>query len=380
MRRLVPLLALAVLVAAPAHAAAPAPTPTLYTAPPVDARAYLLEDATTGDVLAQRNADESLPMASITKLMTVRIALQRLKLSQIVRTSKAAASVGESTIDLRAGQAMSVHDLLEGALIQSANDAADALADAAAHGGRAEFIQAMNAEAAQLGLTHTHFVRPDGLDAPGHVSSASDLTRLALLDMRDPRIRSIVRLKSAVLADGQEVSTWNDLLSSFPGVFGVKTGHTDNAGWCEVVAARWRGVTLYATILGSPNRTQRDSDLAALLRFGFAHYGIANVVQPGQPYARVRTAFGRAPVDLVAAHGVSRVVRKGRPLTARIVAPSTVALPVQKGQQYGRIEVREGKRLLARVPLVAAATERRPGALGRIQWYTARALSHLSPF
>jgi D-alanyl-D-alanine carboxypeptidase (penicillin-binding protein 5/6) len=368
----------ALLVAAPAGAPAARST---HHAPAVDAPAFLLVDGDSGAVLAAHDADASMPIASITKLMTVRLALQRLRPGQVVRASKAAAAVGESTIDLRPGQAISVHDLLEGALIQSANDAADALADAAATGGkRAEFIAAMNAEAAKLGLRHTHFARPDGLDAPGHVSSAADVTRLARLEMRDPRVRDIVREQSAVIAGGRRLSTWNDLLSSFPGVFGVKTGHTGDAGWCEVVAARWQGVTLYATILGSPSRERRDADLAALLRYGFTFFGHAQLVQPGHVYARAVTGFGRAPIDLVPARGATRVVRADRPLTQLVVAPVSVSLPVRKGQQLGRVEVRSGRRVLARIPLVAARTETRPSRTGRIEWYTARALSHLSPF
>jgi serine-type D-Ala-D-Ala carboxypeptidase (penicillin-binding protein 5/6) len=367
----------ALLVAAPAGAPAAA---SAHRAPAVDARSFLLVDGDSGAVLASDGADEPLPIASITKLMTVRVALQRLRPSQVVRVSKAAAAVGESTIDLRPGQAISVHDLLAGALIQSANDAADALADAAAGGKRPAFIAAMNAEAAKLGLHDTHFARPDGLDAPGHVSSAADVTRLARLEMRDPRVRAIVRERSAVIAGGRRLSTWNDLLSSFPGVFGVKTGHTGDAGWCEVVAARWQGVTLYATILGSPTRERRDADLAALLRYGFTFFGHAQLVQPGHVYARAVTGFGRAPIDLVAAHGANRVVRADRPLTQVVVAPASVSLPVQKGQQLGRIEVRSGRRVLTRIPLVAARSEARPSRVGRIEWYTARALSHLSPF
>jgi len=378
-RSAVIVLVLAALLVA-ASAGAPA-SGAARRAPAVDARAFLLVDGDSGAVLAGHDADASLPIASITKLMTVRVALQRLRPDQVVRASKAAAAVGESTIDLRPGQQITVHDLLEGALIQSANDAADALADAAARGGkRAEFIAAMNAEAAKLGLRDTHFARPDGLDARGHVSSAADVTRLARLEMRDPRVRAIVRERSAVIAGGRRLSTWNDLLSSFPGVFGVKTGHTEDALWCEVVAARWQGVTLYATILGSPSRAQRDADLASLLRYGFTFFGHAQLVQPGHVYARARTGFGRAPVELVPARGVSRVIRADRPLTQMVVAPASVSLPVRKGQQLGRIEVRSGRRVLARIPLVASRSATRPSRVGRIEWYTARALSHFSPF
>ncbi|MDX6505316.1 MAG: hypothetical protein QOE29_2441 [Gaiellaceae bacterium] len=375
MRRLLPLLVLAALI--PARAAA---APTVRHLPVVDAPAYLLVDGTTGAILAARNADEALPIASITKLMTVRVALQSLEPEQIVRASRSAAGVGESTIGLEPGQRISVHDLLEGALVQSANDAADALADAASHGDRPAFIASMNAEAQRLDLVHSHFERPDGLDAPGHVSSATDVTLLARIVMRDPRVRAIVRQRTAVLAGGRRLATWNDLLTTFPGVFGVKTGHTGNAGWCEVVAAHWQGVTLYATILGSPTRARRDADLAALLRYGFTFYGNAQLVQTGHVYASARTGFGRPAVDLVATRPITRVVRVDQPILERIVAPTAVSLPVRRGQVLGRLELRVGRRLLARVPLVAAHSQARPALVGRIEWYTERALSRLTPF
>src|SRR5689334_7357095 len=134
--------ALALAAAAPAHAAPP----------PVDARAYVIANAATGDVLAQRNAAEQLPIASLTKLMTILVALQHLRLDDVVTVSSAAANVGEESIHLRAGQRITVRDLLKGALIQSANDAADALADPASDGDRALFVSWMNEKAAALGL------------------------------------------------------------------------------------------------------------------------------------------------------------------------------------------------------------------------------------
>jgi len=377
-RRLLAILVPLLVVAVPAQAKAPAAPPARHL-PAVQARAFLLVDGRTGAVLAARNESASLPIASITKLMTVRVALQRLRPAQVVRASKAAAAVGESTIGLDPDERISVSDLLEGALVQSANDAADALADAAAHGGRAEFVAAMNAEAQRLGLTDSHFVRPDGLDAPGHVSSARDVTRLARIEMRSPLIRRIVRQRTATIASGQKLSTWNDLLSTFPGVFGVKTGHTGDAGWCEVAAATRDGVVLYATILGSPSRERRDADLSALLRYGFSFYGHAQVARAGHVVATAPTQYGRAPIELVAPRTVERLVRVDEPLTAQIVTPAVVALPVRKGQPLGRMVVRAGPKIIARTTLVARSDVARPSLFGRAEWYTGRAFDRLLP-
>src|SRR5258708_18552965 len=168
MRRLLCAVVAALAWTASAHAAgAPA---AVAAAPIPDASAFYVVNASNGDVLASHDAQVELPIASITKLMTVLVALQHLKLDDEVTVTRAAARVGEERIPLVAGERVSVRDLLKGALIQSANNAADALASAASDGDVAQFVSWMNARAVAIGLHHTHFVRPDGLDAPGHVS------------------------------------------------------------------------------------------------------------------------------------------------------------------------------------------------------------------
>ena len=222
-----------------------------------------------------------MPIASITKLMTLIVALGRLKLDQIVTVDPRAAAVGQESVYLTAHEQISVADLVKASLIQSANDAADALALATAPSFPA-FALLMNAKARQLGLTETHFVRPDGLDAAGEYSSARDVTRLALAAMKVPAIAAAVDEESATIAGGRVLHTWDDLLGFFPGVFGVKTGHTDDAGWCQVVAVHGQGTTLYATILGSPSRAQRNADLEKLLLYGLAQYRPVEPVSLGR--------------------------------------------------------------------------------------------------
>jgi D-alanyl-D-alanine carboxypeptidase len=175
--------------------------------PQVSARAYLVEDGSTGQVLAQYRERARVPIASLTKLMTVLLTLERTKPGEMVVVAPGAAAVGESSIGLRSGERISVRALLEGALIQSANDAADALAYYVGRGSEARFVALMNARARRLGLTDTHYVRPDGLDAPGHVSSARDVTRLARLLMKRPIGRQIVRRQRAEIAGGQILHT-----------------------------------------------------------------------------------------------------------------------------------------------------------------------------
>jgi D-alanyl-D-alanine carboxypeptidase (penicillin-binding protein 5/6) len=368
MKRLLLALLAALVFALPAHAAGP---------PRVDAKAYLVVDGRTGEVLASRNPHAHVPIASITKLMTVLLTLEHAKASDLVSVKPVAAQVGESSIGLRTGERLSVHDLLEGALIQSANDAAYALAAYEGKGDVGAFVRTMNTKARALGLDDTHYVRPDGLDAPNEYSSAADVTRLARMLMRRPAFRQIVRMRTADIAGGRVLHTWNDLLGVFPGVVGVKTGHTNAAGWCQVVAVRRPGVSVYATILGSPSREQRNADLTSLLRWGLSRYRVESVIGEGRTYALAETGYGRGPLALVAASKARRAIRIDRPLRARVVAAAAVSLPVHAGQRLGTIRVFDGRRLVAARPLVAARSVSKPSLFGRIGFYAKQTAKHI---
>ncbi len=367
MNRRLALLATALLLSAPA---------ALAGAPQVTGRAYLVENGVSGEVLAASNDREPLPIASITKLMTVLVALQHVRLDDVVTVSRSAAAVGESSIYLQRGERLTVRELVEAALIQSANDAAVALAEYVG-GSQAGFVAMMNAEAVKLGLRDTHFANPDGLDAAGHYSSAHDVTRLARIAMKNPVIRQVVDRSTATISGGRTLTTWNDLLSTFPGVFGVKTGHTTAAGWSEVAAARRRGVTIYATLLGGRTREGRNADLAALLAWGLAQYRTATLISTDRVYATATAPYGRRRLELVAAGRVTRIVRIDRPLVERVVAPTVISLPVRKGQRLGEVRVYSGSRLLAGRPLIATRSIARPGFVGRAEWYMGRTFHHV---
>ena len=348
--------------------------PSEYAAvgPSVDARAYLVEDGRTGDVLLAGHPARQVPIASLTKLMTVLVTLERTQLSDIVTVAPEAAEVGESSVHLRAGEQLTVRDLVEACLIQSANDAAWALADYVGRGSESRFVALMNRRAGQLGLSDTHFVRPDGLDASGHVSSARDVTTLARLLMQRSVVRQIVAMRDATIAGGRRLHTWNDLLGNYPGVVGVKTGHTSAAGWSEVAAVRGPGVTVYATVLGSPDRSIRNGDLVELMTWGLSRFRVVSVISAGHSYARAETSYGRGELSLVAPRSEPRAVLVGRPLVERVVAPVGVELPVSKGQELGEVRVYERQRLIARSPLVASRSISKPGVLGRTGWYVGR--------
>jgi D-alanyl-D-alanine carboxypeptidase (penicillin-binding protein 5/6) len=324
-----------------------------------------------------KNPNARLPIASLTKLMTVDVALQHLNVDQYVTVSSAAAKVGEESAELRAGESILVGDLVRAALIQSANDAADALADAASNGNRALFVRWMNAEARQIGLTNTHFVRPDGLDAPHHYSSARDITRLAQWAMGMPEVRQAVRLRTSTISHGRVLTTWNDLLGTFPGVVGVKTGHTDDAGWCQVALLDRGGLRIYATILGSPTRVQRNRDLTSLLRFALTRYGLVKVVAAGSPLASVATEYGGPAVPAAATSSLTLPLRLDRPPVEQLVLPRTLALPVVQGQHLGEVSIYSNGKLLGKSELVAMRSVKRPGLLGKARWYSGQTVHNL---
>jgi D-alanyl-D-alanine carboxypeptidase (penicillin-binding protein 5/6) len=364
---LAPLLA-ALCLAAAGGAAAPARA----AVPSVHARAYLVVDARTGEVLAASDPHAHVPIASITKLMTVLITLEHRKLTDVVTVDPRAAAVGESSVNLRSGEQLTVRDLLKAALIQSANDAADALALSIAPDYGA-FAELMNAKAAELGLHDSHFIRPDGLDLPGEYSSAADATKLGRLVMHTKFVRETVSEETDTIAGGRVLHTWDDLLTEFPQTIGVKTGHTGAAGWCQVAAARSRGVTIYATLLGAPTRSVRNADLASLLAWGISQFRVAPLVQSGRSYAEVELPYGKAPLALVASKAFLGVARVDRPLLERVVAAQAASLPVHAGDVLGHVEVWAGNRLLVRRELVASRTINKPGIVRRLGWYGRRA-------
>ena len=344
--------------------------------PPVEGEAYLVQNSGTGEILASRDAREQLPMASITKLMTSLVALERARLDETVTVTRRAAGVGESTIGLRAGERIALGDLLRAALVQSANDAATAIAVHIGEGSVSRFVALMNVRARELGLSDMRFANPDGLDAPGHVSSARDVTKLARVAMRQPFIRRTVRLVDTTVA-GRRLRSWNDLLSTFPNLLGVKTGHTNGAGWSQVAAARRGGVTIYATLLGAKTRERRNTDLSELLAWGLSRYRTVWAIDAARAYGTVQTAYGKPAVRVVAAKPALRVIHVERTLVERIVAPVEAALPVREGQRLGEVQVLDRGRVLARSPLVAAAAVGKPGVAGRVRFYAGRTLDHL---
>lgn len=239
--------------------------------PPIAAAAYVVLDGDTGETLASYNADQPRPVASLTKLMTARLVLDAGSLEDTATVPPLQVGGDESQAGLEPGDRVSRDELLRAMLVASANDAAETLAVDVA-GDEQSFVDMMNAEAAEAGLDATHYANPTGLDDPEQHSSAADVARLAGDLLQDPAFRSIVAAESTTL-DGAELPATNDLLGAYQGADGVKTGHTDEAGWCIAASATRDGRSIVAVVLGAPTEQARDDAARALLDYGFQQTG-----------------------------------------------------------------------------------------------------------
>jgi D-alanyl-D-alanine carboxypeptidase (penicillin-binding protein 5/6) len=343
--------------------------------PQIAADAWYLVGA-DGAVLAQESSRRERPIASITKLMTALVALERARPSDVVQVTAEAASVGGSTMYLRAGEQLTVAELVRGLLVPSANDAAMALALHVGGGSTARFVELMNEKARELGLTDTVFRNPHGLDEAGHVSSARDATLLLRHALGIPFVEDALA-RSSVVSAGRRIPTTGDLLASWEPFDGGKTGHTDGAGWSETGAATSRGATVYGTVLGASSRSARNEALRTLLEHGLGAYGRIAAIDSSRVYATAETGYGLAAVELVPARTIVRTVHGKTALLERIVAPVAVGLPVEEGERLGRVEIWRGDELVASSELVAAEAVSDPGILRKSAWFVERTGEHL---
>ncbi len=264
--------------------------------PPVTAATWILYDATYDLVLASDGADEERPMASTTKIMTGIVAFENSTPDQTVVVSQTAADVGEAEVPLVAGERLRIGALTTGLLVRSANDAAIAVAEGVA-GSVDAFVDLMNAKAEDLGLAHTHFTNPHGLDEPGHYTSAADLLTMARAAMQIPEFANAVRAHVYRFPADPEgefrvVQNTNLMLWDYPGTIGVKTGYTFQAGLVLAAAAERDGRTIYAVVMGSEGDSAHFTDASALLDYGFDSFGVVPLIIEGHTYGFQRTASG----------------------------------------------------------------------------------------
>jgi serine-type D-Ala-D-Ala carboxypeptidase (penicillin-binding protein 5/6) len=335
------------------------PKPERQAGPPKPrARAWILIDALDGKVLAAGAPDRQLPIASTTKLMTSYLALKRLKPKQRLKAPVYhSTSPEESLLGLDLGERMTVKDLLYAMLLPSANDAAETVA-LGISGSEKRFVALMNQTARALGLDQTHYGNPIGLDQGANHSSARNLVTLADRLLENPLFRRIVATPSITLRSGdtpRKVTTRNTLLLERPDlIVGVKTGHTIQAGYVLVAAARRNGATLLSAVLGTSSEPSRDAETLRLLDYGFSQYRSRRPVTRGEELASPGLDYRSDHLALVAKREVTVSIRRGQRVSVRVAAPDELSGAVDKGETLGRVVVSVDGRLEGTSPLVAS--------------------------
>ena len=327
----------------------------------VEAEACLLMEKTTGEVLYAVNEHEPLEPASVTKIMTILLVMEaidsgQLQYGDVVTASAHACSMGGSQIWLKENEQMTVEDMLKAVCVASANDCSVALAEHLA-GSEAAFVERMNQRAAELGMEDTVFMNPTGLPAEGHVTSAYDIALMSReLILNHPDVRRFTTIWMDTLRNGEfGLSNTNKLIHSYEGATGLKTGSTDGALYCLSATAERDGMELIAVILKAPTSAQRFAGAQALLNYGFASYGLAEIQTPGD--------LSPIPVRLGAEKAVSARLEwettllaekeKLGALETELTMETELSAPVAEGQEVGRLTVTSGGETLAEFPLVA---------------------------
>jgi len=315
------------------------------------ARAALLADARTRAILFQSGASNPLPPASTTKIMTALLALEQAGLDDLVGVPEEALAVGEASMWLVPGEQLTLRDLLYGLLLVSANDAAVTVAIHVG-GSTLEFVGMMNERAASLGMTSTHFANPHGLDDPDHLSSAMDLLTLTLEALQHPEFARIVATTSASVA-GRHLSNTNELLASYEGAAGVKTGTTDVAGQCLVASAVREHGEPIVVILGSEDRY---SEARALLDFYYANYSWRELVLPTDRLSQYADENGQG-WTLSLAERKAAVLPNWQWPRVHLYRWLEPAGQLSSRDTVGRARFTLGHALLAEVPLLAEPRE-----------------------
>jgi D-alanyl-D-alanine carboxypeptidase (penicillin-binding protein 5/6) len=370
---------IAAAVAAAAALAVPASAQARDCPSSIQAPSAIVIEDSTGDVACERAADAERPVGSTVKLMTALLTLERADLDDTFRAPDYHAAAAESLVGLQPGERMKVRDLLRGMLITSGNDAAETLARGVGGSERA-FVRLMNQRAHQLGLQHTHYANPIGLDAPGAHSSARDLVELARYLRTKPFFRRTVKQAAIDLESGavpRHFNNRNTLVRNVSWVNGVKTGHTSQAGQVLVGSGRQRGIQVISAVLDDSSTAARDADTLRLLRFGMDQFQRISAAPPGTHVGvsiPIRYRRGAELQLVVGPNGERTVVPRHRRDLVTIRPrrfPSQVAGPIAFGQQLGDADVMQDGRKIATVPLVASGEVPAAGLAQRTKsWFT----------
>ena len=332
--------------------------------------------AANGQELYVSNADEQLQPASVTKIMTMLLAMEALErgevtLDTMITGSEYACSMGGTQIWLEPGEQFTLDELIKAICVCSANDAAVAVAE---FGGGSEpvFAEMMNARAAELGMTHTRFVNACGLDAEGHYSSSRDVAAMSLALLRHPKILEYSGIWMDTLRGGEtQLTNTNKMLKSYAGITGLKTGTTNGAGVCISASAVRDGMGLLAVVLGSPSSKERFESATAMLDYGFATFEAGAFPQITGRADTLRVTGGveqQVALDYTVPEKMLLKKGEGQTLTAAVVLPEKLDAPVAAGTQVASVTLKAGEEILGEYPVTTRSE------VPQMDWGTALSL------
>ncbi len=340
------------------------------------ARSAILMDADSGTIIYEKNSNDSLPPASITKIMTMLLVMEaidegRLKLTDKVQASEYAASMGGSQIFLEPGEEMTVEEILKGIALASGNDASVAIAEKLG-GSEQQFVAMMNEKAVQLGMKNTKFMNCNGLPAEGHVSSANDIALMSRELLKYEDITKYTGLYQDYLRKGSPKPFWlvntNKLVRFYSGADGLKTGFTSEAKFCLSATARRNNLRLIAVVMGEPNTKTRNAEVSQLFDYAFAQYTNIPIYKKGDPIGTLSVEKGKIDkIPLSAKHSYSVLLKKGdagKGIRHELILNPNVKAPVEVGQSIGKLVVYRGAEVLTEFPVES------PMAVTRAGWWT----------
>lgn len=328
----------------------------------LSAPSAILIEQSSGKVLYEKNPDERLPLASVTKIMTMLLTMEaldsgKIKLEDMVVASERAKSMGGSTIFLDTGEEMSVHDLLKGIAVASGNDACVAMAEYIA-GSEEGFVSMMNNRAAELGMTNTNFINTNGLDADGHYSSARDISIMSRELLKHPKIFDYTTIWMDSLRDGKfELANTNKLIRFYKGANGLKTGSTDKALCCLSGSALRDNMQLICVVMAAPTSADRFDDARKLLDYGFANYAIKRIVTKDESLGEIEILKGTQKyVGAVAKNDYDALTSKGNNSDTKreIVFDENICAPIKIGDRLGEIKLYNDEGYISNVEIVAS--------------------------
>lgn len=335
----------------------------------LNAKSAILMEEATGNILYESNPDERLPIASVTKVMTMLLIMEavdsgKINLDDMVTVSENAMSYGGSTMFLETGEQLTVNDMLKGIAVASANDGCVAMAEHLA-GSESAFVDMMNEKAKELGMENTHFMNTNGLDEDDHYSSARDVAIMSRELMKHETIFNYTSIWMDTLRGGKfQLANTNKLIRFYDGANGLKTGSTSKALCCLSAAAKRNDMQLIAVVLGAPTSAERFASAKSLLDYGFANYAVNTQITAGDEVQKIAVEKGvDKEVGVVAGDSCSTLVKKGQEdnITKEIKIDETITAPIEAGQKIGTMTISRDGEVIADIDLNASSAVEKKG-------------------